>query len=298
MNIQLIPISKTKINYTSLCKSKNYDSRISFSGGEDSFVTNSVSGWINNSYLQKAISPEVKRKILPFIKAAQETGKDIFIFGGFVRELLKGKPYNDIDLVVSGNTQDFFKKFLKTNKNEDTKYAVSNYKRPDMQQFQKIKLKHNGHDFDINPLGIWQKNGHLEEALIGRAKSCDFTICSMMIQASLDKSGEMKFKFIDPLNGYSDMKQGILRLADKDGKLFNENPERIIQALRLRSRYKMTIDDTLQAEINKYVENQTAQKDKVYYIRMRRALKGLLKDNNSVIKTFRDIFTYKLYKLF
>lgn len=250
--------------------------------------------------LQKAIPPETKKIILPFLKAAEENGNQIFIYGGFVRDVLTGSKFNDIDFSIASNTSSFFKKFLDNNKANHINYTTRGYNRPDMQNYQKIKLEFNGYNFDINPLGMWQDNtSTIEEVLYKRAKACDFTISSMMIKPFFDKNGQMQFEFIDPLNAYKDMKNKILRLADNNGKLFEENAERIIQAIRLQKRYDLTCDSKLKKEIKKYIANPTAQKDEMYYFRLKRGLKGLLKDNNnSILVTAKDIIKNKIYRLF
>lgn len=282
-------------------KKESFYNRIAFYGKNDKLKISSPKLLSTDSItITKAIPAETKKVILPFLKAAEENGNQIFVYGGFIRDLLIGSKYNDIDFSITGNINSFFKKFLDNNKSNSIKYTTRGYNRPDMQNYQKIKLEFNGHNFDINPLGMWQdKTSTMEEVLYKRAKACDFTISSMMLKPFFDKNGQMQFEFIDPLNAYNDMQNKVLKLADNDGKLFEENAERMIQAVRLQKKYNFTYDSKLTEEIGRYLNNPTAIKDKMYYFRLKRGLKGLLKDNNSsILITAKDIIKNKLYRIF
>lgn len=299
MNLSPIKTSNNEI------KSLNYGTQciyrpISFSGKKDSFEIVPKMIGIDNVSLQKAISFETKREIYPFLKTAEETGNELFIFGGFVRELLMGKQYNDIDFAVSGDMNAFFKNFINNNSNSKLEYTTRGFNHPDMQNFQKIKLQLDGKKFDLCPLSIWQNGDSMtDEVLYRRAKTCDFTISSMFIKASLGKNGDMDFKFIDLLDGYKDMQNRVLKFANNEDKLFEENPERIVQAFRLKKKYHLKYDKKVQEDIAKYINKPTFEKDDMYYFRLRRGLKGLFKDNNfSMLTTLKDIVQNKLYRLF
>lgn len=302
MNIKSIELLNYKNTFSlSDYKKNSFSNQVRFYGKNDTLEITSPNLLSTDAVtLQKAIPAETKKIIFPFLKAAKENGNQIFIYGGFVRDLLTGSKYNDIDFSIAGNTSSFFKKFLDNNKSSSIKYTTRGYNRPDMQNYQKIKLEFNGYNFDINPLGMWQDNtSTMEEILYKRAKACDFTISSMMLKPFFDKDGKMQFEFIDPLNAYQDTKNRILKLADNNGKLFEENAERVIQAIRLQKKYHLTYDSKLTEEIEKYLNHPTAIKDEMYYFRLKRGLKGLLKDNNnSILITTKDIIKNKLYRLF
>lgn len=253
----------------------------------------------DNLSLQRAISPQVKKLIYPLVKAAEATGNDMFIYGGFVRELLNGRPYNDIDFAISGDLETFFKGFVKGNPTLEVSHSIGYYNRPSLPKAKKMRIDFNETKFDMSTLGMSENKGlTLQEAISRHVNNTDFTISSMIIRPYFDESGKMNFEFIDVLNGYADMQKRILRLSGNSGKAFERNAARVVTAVRLQKRYNLTYDAKLKEEIQKIIDHRHFNRGVKYYCRLKCALLGLLKDNNlSIRTTFMDIMKNKLYRL-
>lgn len=151
------------------------------------------------------------------------TTSNIYCVGGAVRDKLLGLPVQDHDWVVVGSTpeemvaQGFkpvgkdFPVFLHPETHEE--YALARTER-------KVSLGYKGFNVYASP------NVTLEQDLLRR----DFTINAI----AQDSNGNI----IDPCDGQSDLKKGILRHVSE---AFSEDPVRILRAARFVARFDFTI---------------------------------------------------------
>lgn len=175
-------------------------------------------------------------------KIAFENNTELYVIGGYVRDILLERPTNDIDIVVLGNGIEFAQKLAiaigrKTNvtvfKNFGT--AMLCYK-----------------DFEIEFVGARKEsyrtdsrkpiveNGSLEDD----QKRRDFTINAMAIGLGKRNHGEL----IDPFNGAEDLKNKILRTPLDPGITFSDDPLRMMRAIRFAAQLKFKIEkNTLKA---------------------------------------------------
>lgn len=297
-------LSTSAVSYNNIINLSDYrvksvSKQIAFGERGDSLEIASKLIKTDNVSLQRAISPRVKKLIYPLVKASAATGNDMFIYGGFVRELLNGRPYNDIDFAISGDLETFFREFVKGNPTLEVSHSIGYYNRPNLPKAKKMRINFNETKFDMSTLGMSENKGlTLQDAINRHVNNTDFTISSMIIRPYLDENGKMNFEFLDILNGYADMQKGILRLSGNSGKAFERNAARVITAVRLQKRYNLTYDAKLKEEIQKIIDHRHFNKGWKYYCRLKCALIGLFKDNNlSIRTTFRDIIKNKLYRL-
>ncbi|MCH8027352.1 MAG: HD domain-containing protein [candidate division Zixibacteria bacterium] len=173
------------------------------------------------------------------IKAVQKNGR-IYEVGGVVRDrlLLHQKPTKDCDYLVTGISYDDLTKILRT------------FGRVDLvgQSFGVIKFTQSiadvQHTFDItlprkeHSTGVGHKDFAVsfdpslpvEEDL----KRRDFTINAI---ARVIDSGEL----VDPLGGVKDLENRTLKMVSE--KSFEEDPLRMLRAVQLSARFKLTIED-------------------------------------------------------
>ena len=179
------------------------------------------------------------------------------------------------------------------------KHFISTYKAGNMPEFQKAGLKINQTRFDITSLEAWGAHDQsVQDLFLARNQGCDFTISSMMKRLSLDENNKIKPEFMDFSNGYQDMQDRILRFNSKTRKVFENEPERIVQALRLKKRYGLSYDSSVQKSMEQCLKDKHLNRTLRYYNKLRLAIRGPLKDNNSSFAaTTKDIIENGLYKL-
>lgn len=177
----------------------------------------------------------------------EETGQPCFVIGGFVRDILLGRPTKDIDIVVLGSGIELAKKVAKAMGNR----PVNVYKNFGTAL---VSLP----DYDVEFVGARKEsyrkesrkpiveNGTLEEDQNRR----DFTINALAISLNIKSWGEL----VDPFDGQIDLKKKIIRTPLDPGITFSDDPLRMMRAIRFASQLNFTIEkNTLQA-INENVE--------------------------------------------
>jgi len=143
----------------------------------------------------------------------------IYFVGGSVRDALLGRPYRDIDIVVSTDPEMVAARIadsagahrpVKIGKSDKIVYRVIT----------------DEYIFDV----VRQHGDSIEEDL----KRRDFTINAMAVESD---SGRM----IDPLNGYADLKAGTIRQVSPD--VFKNDPVRMLRAFRIAAQLGFSISE-------------------------------------------------------
>jgi len=175
---------------------------------------------------------------------ADRHGVEAYLVGGYVRDILLGKEGKDIDIVVVGDAIAFAGSVA----GEFGKSEVVTYER-----FGTAML----------PLGEWKiefvtareesyehssrkpsvKRASLESDLSRR----DFTINTMAVSINKDRFGEL----LDPYNGRVDLKNRILRTPLEPEKTFDDDPLRMMRAVRFTSQLHCKIEQSVYTAIQK-----------------------------------------------
>ena len=169
--------------------------------------------------------------------AANELGIEAYAVGGFVRDKILKRNCKDIDIVCVGSGIDLAKRIAE---NMHPKPHVAYFKNFGTAQ---IKL----HDIELEFVGARKEsyqrdsrkpiveNGTLEDDQNRR----DFTINALAIHLSKNKFGEI----IDSFNGLEDLKNGIIRTPLDPKITFDDDPLRMMRAVRFAAQLNFKIEE-------------------------------------------------------
>ena len=165
---------------------------------------------------------------------AQLSGKEVYLVGGFVRDLILNRRNKDIDVMVVGNGIDFAKLISKK----------LNKKLQIFKNFGTAMLKTENYDIEFvgarkesyskdsrNPV---VEQGTLVEDLSRR----DFTINSLAISLNKKNYGEI----IDLFSGRADIDKKIIRTPLDPKITFHDDPLRMMRAARFASQLDFLVD--------------------------------------------------------
>ena len=165
---------------------------------------------------------------------AELSGKEVYLVGGFVRDLILNRRNKDIDVMVVGNGIDFAKliskklnKKLQIFKNFGTAMLkTENY------EIEFVGARKESYSKDSrNPV---VEQGTLVEDLSRR----DFTINSLAISLNKKNYGEI----IDLFSGRADIDKKIIRTPLDPKTTFHDDPLRMMRAARFASQLDFLVD--------------------------------------------------------
>lgn len=166
---------------------------------------------------------------------ATQNQLNVYVVGGWVRDLLLNNPSKDIDILVIGDGPALATaaaKILRVKK-------VSIFK-----NFGTAHFKYK--DLDVEFVGARKEsyvaNSRKPNTSSGTLKDDqnrrDFTINSMAISLRQESFGEL----IDPFNGQGDLALRLIRTPNKPSITFNDDPLRMLRAIRFSNRLEFEIN--------------------------------------------------------
>lgn len=174
---------------------------------------------------------------------AEQSQTEIYVIGGFVRDIFLERPSKDIDILVLGNGVEFAEKAGARLK---TKVAV-------FRNFGTAMLRHG--DLEVEFVGARKEsyrsdsrkpiveNGTLEDDQRRR----DFTINAMALSLNKDSFGEL----VDPFNGLHDLEHKLIRTPLDPAETFSDDPLRMMRAVRFATQLNFSIDEAALEAIRK-----------------------------------------------
>jgi poly(A) polymerase len=184
---------------------------------------------------------EIKDKILETIGAeADRANYEIYVIGGYVRDFILGKQSTDIDIMVLGDATEFahtVAKRFNTELNAVYKnFGTALLMVTDNDVDYKIEFASaRKESYNRNSRKPEVADANLEEDISRR----DFTINTLAVSLNKKNYGEL----IDLYNGVEDIKNGIIKTPLDPVKTFDDDPLRIMRAIRFASRLNFKIEE-------------------------------------------------------
>src|SRR6185295_10740104 len=159
---------------------------------------------------------------------AKRTSVSVYAVGGFVRDLLLGRPNVDIDLVVEGDAIAFARAFAKENGGRakvHERFGTAAVVFPD--EF-KLDVAMARTEYYKHPSALpTVQPSSIKEDLFRR----DFTINALALRLNADRFGEL----IDFYGGQRDLKERTIRVLHS--RSFIDDPTRVFRAVRFEYRF-------------------------------------------------------------
>jgi poly(A) polymerase len=173
-----------------------------------------------------------------------------YVIGGYVRDciLKRDHPGKDIDILVIGNGIDTARK---TAKKLGKGIKVTVFKNFGTAMFRtgNYEVEFVGarkESYNRNSRKPVVENGTLDDD----QKRRDFTINALAISLNMETRGDL----IDPFDGLSDLRDGIIRTPLDPDKTFDDDPLRMMRAIRFASQLNFEIEKTTFRSIVKNAE--------------------------------------------
>lgn len=166
---------------------------------------------------------------------AQRLGYEVYVVGGYVRDLLLGKKVKDIDFVVVGDAM----KFADALKHDLHLRTLIRYPR-----FGTFMTHYYGYQLEFVNAREESYNKDSRKPVTRQAdlysdlSRRDFTINTLAMDISPEKFGEI----IDVYNGREDLKKGIIRTPLDPVQTFSDDPLRMLRAIRFATQLNFKIE--------------------------------------------------------
>ena len=166
---------------------------------------------------------------------ADSMGREVYVVGGYVRDIFLQRPVNDIDFVTVGSGISLAKEVSEALGRGDHLTVYANYGTAQI-KYRNLELEFVGarresyHRESRNPI---VEDGTLEDDQNRR----DFTINAMAICLNSERYGEL----VDPFGGIADLHKGIIRTPLDPDITFSDDPLRMMRAIRFATQLNFEI---------------------------------------------------------
>lgn len=192
---------------------------------------------MSDEYYPQNFRRRLDQRIFRLIGAtADELGRPAFVIGGWVRDLLLGRPSQDIDVVVEGSGIELAERVarrlggLRVNVFRNFGTAMLRYSG---QEVEFVGARRESYQRDSRKPIV--EDGSIADDQLRR----DFTINALALSLNEATFGDL----VDPFNGMRDLEDGIIRTPQEPETTFSDDPLRMLRAIRFATRFDFTIDD-------------------------------------------------------
>ena len=199
--------------------------------------------------LNKLLNDSKNAHVLSILKAAGELGYqegiEVYVVGGFVRDIIMGNPLNDIDLMTVGDGIKFARK-LADELGVKTivpfkKFGTAMIPNKEIQIEVATARTESYNDDSRKPSKVNYTD--LKGDLLRR----DFTINAMAMDIRPTTFGELT----DPFGGIADIEKKILRTPLDPDETFSEDPLRMMRAAYFASKLEFDIENECRASMKR-----------------------------------------------
>src|ERR1035437_2729075 len=184
---------------------------------------------------------DLQLKYYSFLSAASETAGDlntqIFIVGGFVRDIILDRQKSEIDFLVLGSGTEFAEKYAE-------KLGVKNI--TVFKNFGTAHFRYEGCDLEF--VGArkesYNRDSRKPEVYAGSflddINRRDFTINTLALSLNKEDYGEL----IDTYDGIKDIENKLIKTPIDPLITFDDDPLRILRAFRFASQFNFRLDES------------------------------------------------------
>lgn len=173
---------------------------------------------------------------------AEQSQTTCYVIGGYVRDLVLGRPNEDIDILVMGGGIDFAKQLANSLSKKPPlsvfkTYGTAMLRLPDL-ELEFVGARRESYRSDSRKPLV--EDGSLEDDVARR----DFTVNAMAVEI-YPRFGEL----VDLYNGMADLETGRLVTPLEPNITFSDDPLRMMRAIRFATQLKFQIDTVTFAAI-------------------------------------------------
>lgn len=171
----------------------------------------------------------------PVIEAGKLIQSDSYVIGGWVRDLFLDRKSKDVDIVTSQNGIELAQKTAEVLGNIQVNvfknFGTAMIKSKDL-EYEFVGARKESYSKDSrNPI---VEPGSIEDDQLRR----DFTINTLSIGLTGKDAGVL----LDPFNGISDLRKGIIRTPLDPITTYSDDPLRMMRAVRFASQFNFSIE--------------------------------------------------------
>lgn len=182
------------------------------------------------------LSEDLKLPVFRQIGAvADEMGREVYVVGGYVRDIFLERPSSDIDFVTVGSGIELAERVAdrlgrRRSLSVYATYGTAQVRSGDLELEFVGARRESYHRESRNPI---VEDGTLEDD----QKRRDFTINAMAICLNADRFGEL----VDPFNGILDLHNRVIRTPLDPDVTFSDDPLRMMRAIRFATQLDFDI---------------------------------------------------------